>query len=72
MFGCPTYANVPNELRKKLNPKSKKCIFVGPGEFFGGKGYKIFDTSIHHVSINKNVIFDEDFIFSILEGFFIN
>jgi hypothetical protein len=57
---------------KKKNPKSNTCIFVGYGEFFQGKGYRIFDTSIHHVSINKNVIFDEDFIFPILASFFIN
>jgi len=28
-FGCITYAHVPDELRKKMDKKGKKCIFVG-------------------------------------------
>jgi hypothetical protein len=28
-FGCVAYAHVPNELRKRLDNKGKKCIFVG-------------------------------------------
>jgi hypothetical protein len=66
VFGCPTYAHVPNDLRKKLNPKSKKCIFVGYGEFFGGKCYRIFDTSIK-MSYLMKISF-----FPIFAGFFIN
>ena len=31
VFGCVTYAHVPNELRKKLD-KGHKCIFVGYSE----------------------------------------
>jgi hypothetical protein len=29
MFGCITYVHVPNEKRSKLDPKAKKCIFIG-------------------------------------------
>ena len=29
IFGCEAFAHVPKELRKKLDPKSKKCIFLG-------------------------------------------
>jgi hypothetical protein len=29
MFGCIAYMHVPNEKRSKLNPKAKKCIFIG-------------------------------------------
>ena len=28
-FGCVAYAHVPDELRKKLDNKGHKCIFVG-------------------------------------------
>ena len=27
-FGCVAYAHVPDELRKKLDKKGQKCIFV--------------------------------------------
>lgn len=29
MFGCIAYAHVPNALRKKLDNKGEKCIFIG-------------------------------------------
>ena len=29
VFGCEAYAQVPKELRQKLDPKSQKCIFIG-------------------------------------------
>ena len=28
-FGCVCYVHVPQELRTKLDAKSKKCVFVG-------------------------------------------
>ena len=29
IFGCIAYVHVPDELRSKLDPKAKKCIFIG-------------------------------------------
>ena len=29
IFGCLSYVHVPNELRAKLDPKAKKCVFIG-------------------------------------------
>ena len=29
VFGCIAYVHVPDELRKKLDPKAEKCIFIG-------------------------------------------
>ncbi len=29
VFGCIAYVHVPNEKRSKLDPKAKKCIFIG-------------------------------------------
>ena len=33
VFGCIAYAHIPDELRKKLENKGHKCIFVGYSEF---------------------------------------
>ena len=30
-FGCTAFAHIPKDERKKLDPKSKKCIFMGYG-----------------------------------------
>ena len=38
IFGCEAFAHVPKELQKKLDLKSKKCIFLGYGES-GERGY---------------------------------
>ena len=32
VFGCEAYSHVPKEFRNKLEPKSRKCIFLGYGE----------------------------------------
>ena len=29
VFGCVTYAHIPKEERKKLDPKAKRCILLG-------------------------------------------
>ncbi len=29
VFGCIAYVHVPGELRTKLDPKAKKCVFIG-------------------------------------------
>ena len=29
VFGCIAYVHVPDELRRKLDPKAEKCILVG-------------------------------------------
>jgi hypothetical protein len=41
VFGCVAYAHVPDELRKKLDNKGHKCIFVGYSE--DTKAYKLYD-----------------------------
>ena len=32
VFGCEAYSHVPKELRNKLEPKTKKCIFLSYGD----------------------------------------
>ena len=29
VFGCVAYAHIPDQLRKKLDSKGEKCIFIG-------------------------------------------
>lgn len=55
VFGCPAYARVPPEFRKKLDPKSRKGIFVG---IYNDAAYKIMLPSREIVK-SKDVIFDE-------------
>jgi hypothetical protein len=44
-------------MRKKLEEKSRKCVFVGYPE--GTKGYKLFDLSTKSFIRSRDVIFDE-------------
>jgi hypothetical protein len=55
-FGCPTYCHVNDG---KLEPRSKKCIFLGYAD--GVKGYRLwcFDPKSPKFIINKDVVFDE-------------
>jgi hypothetical protein len=32
VFGCVAYEHVPDVMRKKLNKKGQKCVFVGYSE----------------------------------------
>ena len=39
VFGCIAYVHIPDELRTKLDPKAKKCIFIGYS--LEQKGYRL-------------------------------
>ena len=41
-FGCPIYIHVPLEKRTKLDPSSRKGLFVGYSET--SKAYRVFIT----------------------------
>ena len=58
IFGSIAYAHVPKELRKKLDSKTKECIFLG----YSGtsKGYKLWCPKKQGVILSRDVIFDED------------
>ena len=59
VFGCVAYAHVPNQLRKKFDPKSEPYIFVGYSN--ESKGYRLFDVrNPGKIVIARNVIFLED------------
>jgi hypothetical protein len=62
IFGSPGYVHIPDELHKKLDPKSRKGIFVGYGIQEGIKGYILYDKikrkyfTSRHVTFNKENI----------------
>ena len=59
VFGCEAYVHVPKEKRSKLDPKSKKCIFLGYGNS-GEMGYKLWDPINRKVVHSHDVVFHED------------
>lgn len=42
VFGCIAYAHVPDQLRKNLDDKAEKCIFVGYIE--ETKAYRLYNA----------------------------
>ncbi|RDY13069.1 hypothetical protein CR513_02055, partial [Mucuna pruriens] len=47
-----------NEKRTKLDPKSRKCIFLGYAD--NVKGYRLWDPTAHKVIVSRNVVFAEN------------
>ncbi|MCO5587362.1 hypothetical protein L7F22_041311 [Adiantum nelumboides] len=57
IFGSVCYVHVPNEARKKMEPKAVKCIFLGyPVE---KKSYKCYDPTTRQVYVSRDVRFCE-------------
>ena len=57
VFGSPAYVHVPYINRDKIDPKAKRCVFVGYGNTT--KGYRLYDTTAKKIIYSKDVIFDE-------------
>lgn len=57
IFGSYAYVHVHKDTRTKLDPRSRKCIFVGYSE--ESKAYKVYDPSRKQVIISKDVVFEE-------------
>ena len=57
VFGCIAYAHVPDQLRKKLDDKGEKCIFIGYST--DSKAYKLYNPETKKVIISRDVTFDE-------------
>ena len=57
VFGCPAYAHV-NE--GKLEPRAKKCIFLGYQAYV--KGYRLWCPKTSKFLISRDVSFDENFM----------
>lgn len=56
LFGCDAYIRIPDAHRKKLDPKSKRMIFVG----FSNMGYRVMDPVTRRVTVSRNVRFNEN------------
>ena len=57
-FGCTCYAHVPDVSRKKLDAKSKKCIFLGYSE--ESKAHRLYDPEARKILASRDVVFDEE------------
>ena len=57
VFGCQAFVHVPKDERKKLDPKSRKCILLGYGTTT--KGYRLYDSLKKKVFHSRDVIFNE-------------
>ena len=56
-FGCVVYAHVAKDERKKLDVKTRKCIFLGYGT--ETKGYRLYDPKRARVFYSRDVVFNE-------------
>jgi hypothetical protein len=54
VFGSIAYAPVPKELRKKLEPKSMKCIFLGYTS--DSNAYHLWCTEERKIIISRDVL----------------
>ena len=59
VFGSPAYVHVPAETRRKLDPKSVSCIFIGYAEDDGTRVYKLYQKETGRIITSRDVVFDE-------------
>nr|KYP42748.1 Retrovirus-related Pol polyprotein from transposon TNT 1-94 [Cajanus cajan] len=57
VFGCPVYVMYNSQERTKLDPKSRKCIFLGYAD--NVKGYRLWDPTARKVVVSRDVVFAE-------------
>ena len=58
VFGCVAYAHVSDQLRKKLDNKGEKCIFIRYS--VESTAYKLYNPTTNKVIINRYVQFIEE------------
>lgn len=58
MYGCLAYIQLPPIGRQKIDPRSRKGIFVGYSTIT--RGYRIWDPIDKKIKDTKHVSFDED------------
>ena len=57
IFGCAAYAHVAKDKQRKLDPKARKCIFLGYGN--ETKGYRLYNPRRERVFYSRDVVFNE-------------
>ncbi|GJS97043.1 gag-pol polyprotein [Tanacetum coccineum] len=58
IFGSPVYVMYNTQETTKLDPKSRKCLFLGYANRV--KGYHLWDLTAHKVVVSRDVVFIED------------
>lgn len=58
IFGCSAYVHIPQVNRRKLDPKSEKCIFVGYSDT--QKAYRFWNPQTRKLKISRDAIFCEE------------
>ena len=61
IFGCHVYIHVPKEKRTKMEPSSKKGVFVGYNE--NSKAYMIYVLGQREIEVRRYVTFHEETAF---------
>lgn len=61
VFGCLSYVHIDDSARSKLDPKSKKCFFIGYGD--AEFGYRFWDIQNRKIIRSRNVIFNEQVLY---------
>ena len=56
-FGCPVYVMYNAQERTKLDPKFRRCIFLGYAD--GVNGHRFWDPTTYTIIISRDVIFVE-------------
>ncbi len=64
IFGCTAYPVKALDLRKKLDATSSRMIFVGYGDRFGVKAYRLYDPTQRRFHLAHSVYFDETSLIS--------
>lgn len=57
-FGCIAYGLIPAQLRRKLDNKSERNIFIGYSTL--SKGYRLYNPDTKKFSTKRDVVFIED------------
>jgi len=57
-YGCLAYVHLPTQIKHKLNPRAKKCIFVGYST--QTRGYRLWDPTTDDIVHSKHVEFVEE------------
>jgi len=58
VFGCISYAYIPNAKRTKLTSKSLLCVLLGVSE--ESKAYRLYDHTSKRIVVSRDVIFKEE------------
>ena len=58
VFGCVSYAHIPDNKQTKLDSKSLKCVLLGVSK--ESKAYRLYDPLSHKIIISRDVIFKEE------------